>query len=228
MKLKHLQINKFLLRMGEVVRYQNNPHDIVKKSMFAAIEKGHVEFVSYICRANKELIYIYDDVYETKGYIFHFSIECRQEKIYSLIYGLDKETRKKIGLAGTESMKSMLFSACLLSPESRLNHIQGASLQMQRELQWFKEVARMVPSEIHDRRDNVNDLTTHELFTINHKNLKKEAEMSMKGTATSCTVVGALVVTIMFAVAFTVPGGNHSDTGIPLFIDKKLFMVFIV
>ncbi|XP_024174059.1 uncharacterized protein LOC112179809 isoform X2 [Rosa chinensis] len=224
MKLKHLQIIKFLHWMGQAVGSQNN--DIVKKSMFAAIEKGHVEFVRHMCGVNKRLLFeIYD---ETKGPIFHYAIECRQEKIYSLIYGLEKETRKWLGFGGTNSTKTMLFSACQLSPLSQLNHIQGASLQMQRELQWFKEVESMVPSEMHDLGDNVNNLPAGELFTINHKKLMEEAEMSMKGTATSCTVVAALVVTIMFAVAFTVPGGNNGDTGIPVFIDKKLFMVFIV
>jgi hypothetical protein len=41
-------------------------------------------------------------------------------------------------------------------------------------------------------------------------------------------VVGALIVTIMFAAAFTVPGGNNQDTGFPLFLNKKLFMLFII
>ena len=46
-----------------------------------------------------------------------------------------------------------------------------------------------------------------------------KGEKWMKDTASSCTVVGALIVTIMFAAAFTVPGGNDQ---------YKLFMVFIV
>ena len=50
----------------------------------------------------------------------------------------------------------------------------------------------------------------------------------MKDTATSCIVVGALIVTIMFAAVFTVPGGNNQNNGFPIFLNKKLFMVFIV
>ncbi|XP_040367471.1 ankyrin repeat-containing protein ITN1-like [Rosa chinensis] len=56
----------------------------------------------------------------------------------------------------------------------------------------------------------------------------KDAEDSIKGIATSCTVVGALIVTIMFAAAFCVPGGSDSNTGLPIFMDKKLFKIFIV
>jgi hypothetical protein len=79
-------------------------------------------------------------------------------------------------------------------------------------------------------REYLNDdgLTPRELFTKNHIDLKKEEEKWMKGTSTSCTVVGALIVTITFAAAFTVPGGNNQDTGFPIFLDERLFMLFII
>ena len=75
---------------------------------------------------------------------------------------------------------------------------------------------------------NSDGMSPRELFTSDHEKLKKEAEDSMKGTATSCTVVGALIVTIMFAAAFTVPGGNNGGTGEPMFLAKKLFLVFMI
>lgn len=71
-------------------------------------------------------------------------------------------------------------------------------------------------------------MTPRELFTKNHRELAKEGENSMKETATSCTVVGALVITMMFAAAFTVPGGNNGDIGTPIFVDKKAFKIFMV
>jgi hypothetical protein len=77
---------------------------------------------------------------------------------------------------------------------------------------------------------NGDRLKPRELFTKNHKNLMKEGEQWMKDTSTSCTVVGALIVTItiMFVVAFTVPGGYNQNTGIPMFLNEKSFMLFIV
>ena len=65
---------------------------------------------------------------------------------------------------------------------------------------------------------NKQDLTPRELFTENHKDMRKDGEQWMKDTATSCTVVGALIVTIMFAVVFTVPGGNNQNNGFPIFL----------
>jgi cation transporter-like permease len=32
----------------------------------------------------------------------------------------------------------------------------------------------------------------------------------------------------MFAAAFTVPGGNKQDTGFPVFLNEKVFMLFII
>ena len=53
--------------------------------------------------------------------------------------------------------------------------------------------------------------------------MRKDGEQWMKET-TSSTVVGALIVTIMFAVVFTYPGGNDQNNGFPIFLNKKLFM----
>lgn len=68
------------------------------------------------------------------------------------------------------------------------------------------------------------------LFTEDHKNLKDAGEKWMKETANSCSVVAALVITIMFAAAITVPGGNDNKTGFPVFgTDKgKAFLVFAI
>ncbi|KAL6179994.1 hypothetical protein ACLB2K_046664 [Fragaria x ananassa] len=78
---------------------------------------------------------------------------------------------------------------------------------------------------MYERRDRSNDMTARELFTMNHKKLLEDAEISIKGTATSCTVVGALIVTMVFAAAFTVPGGNDGNTGFPMFLNHKLFKI---
>ena len=71
---------------------------------------------------------------------------------------------------------------------------------------------------------NKERLTPRELFTKNHKDIRKDGEQWMKEIVTSCTVVDALIVTIMFAAVFTVPGGNDQNNGFPIFLNKKLFM----
>ena len=69
-------------------------------------------------------------------------------------------------------------------------------------------------------------MIARDLFTKRHKDLAKEGERWMKETATSYTVVDALIVTIMFVVVFTVPGSLRQDTRYPMFLDSKLFVFF--
>ncbi|KAM1513717.1 hypothetical protein ACFX1Q_001362 [Malus domestica] len=110
---------------------------------------------------------------------------------------------------------------------SQIGHIQGAALQMQRELQWFKEVESIAnPKDCESV--NKDDMTPQKVFTENHKELGKEAEKSMKETATSCTVVGALIVTIMFAATFTVLGDNDGKKDVRTFLTSKVFAIFII
>lgn len=48
----------------------------------------------------------------------------------------------------------------------------------------------------------MDDMTAEELFRETHRELMKQGEEWIKSTVSSCSVVGALIMTIMFAVAF--------------------------
>lgn len=75
---------------------------------------------------------------------------------------------------------------------------------------------------------NSSHKTAQTLFTDQHKKLLEEGEKWMKATAESCTVVAALIATIMFSAIFTVPGGYDQYSGIPIYLNRNSFMVFIV
>ena len=70
--------------------------------------------------------------------------------------------------------------------------------------------------------------TPRDLFTYEHKDLKTRGETWMKDTANYCMLVATLIATVVFTAAFTVPGGNNQDTGIPIFLKSKWFMVFFI
>ena len=74
---------------------------------------------------------------------------------------------------------------------------------------------------------NIENKTPKMVFIDAHKDLLKEGQEWMKGTASSSTVVATLIVTMAFAVAFAVPGGNK-DEGKPVLLDKGAFMLFII
>ena len=69
---------------------------------------------------------------------------------------------------------------------------------------------------------NREDETPEEKFKREHKDLQKEGEKWMKDTANYCMIVATLVTTVVFAAAFTVPGGTNQDTGNPYLLEKYL------
>ncbi|PWA67660.1 Ankyrin repeat-containing protein [Artemisia annua] len=75
---------------------------------------------------------------------------------------------------------------------------------------------------------NCDDETPEMVFTREHADLVKEGEKWMKTTAESCSITAALIVTIVFAAAITVPGGSNQETGIPVFKNTSPFTIFAV
>ncbi|KAJ9536747.1 hypothetical protein OSB04_un000051 [Centaurea solstitialis] len=114
-----------------------------------------------------------------------------------------------------------------LGPSNEHNCRTGAALQLQRELQWREELKKVVfPTYITE--ENIFKETPDMVFTREHKNLVKEGENWMKTTAESCSITAALITTIVFAAAITVPGGSNQETGIPLFTQDVAFTIFAI
>ncbi|KAJ6363285.1 hypothetical protein OIU78_003458 [Salix suchowensis] len=58
--------------------------------------------------------------------------------------------------------------------------------------------------------------------------MMKEGEQWMRDTADSCMLVATLIVTVVFAAAFTLPGGNLQDKGTPVFLKEIAFKIFAI
>lgn len=75
---------------------------------------------------------------------------------------------------------------------------------------------------------NFEHRTAQEIFTETHKNLIKDAREWLISTSQSCSVVAALIATVAYTSATTVPGGNNQNTGFPIFESQRNFMVFAI
>ncbi|KAG7946513.1 hypothetical protein I3843_14G043200 [Carya illinoinensis] len=210
----HVQIRGLLSCMCEAIATLNITQEMINfdfaPAIFRAIIRGNFEFVFHIVKANPDLLWIRDN-YQTG--IFQHAVRSRQPEIFSLIYGL-KEKNALLRYIDVDG-NNILHIAGMLEITPIDLRIAGAALQMQKEVQWFKEVESICPPIIRE--------------TINREGiLRKEGERWMKETTTSCSMVGALIVTMMFAVAFTILGGNNQDKGLPILVHDKLFKIFIV
>ncbi|XP_002509752.3 uncharacterized protein LOC8265453 isoform X1 [Ricinus communis] len=195
----------------------------VYQAFFTAIRRGVIEVVVEMIKANSTLLTVVDR--NLRG-ILMLAVAHRQEKVFSLVYVLD--TYKYMLISGIDKDKNnLLHIAANLAPSRRLDRISGAALQMQRELQWYKEVESIV-SPLSKEYLNILEQRPTEIFSQSHIQLVADGEKWMKETATSCSVVGALIITIMFTAAFTVPGGNNQESGFPVFLHEKSFIIFII
>ncbi|KAB2610465.1 hypothetical protein D8674_018497 [Pyrus ussuriensis x Pyrus communis] len=247
MKLVHERVQQFLPLMCKAVRKEDMNYYQERKleeALCVATEQGHVEYITNFLRySSYPVLKVGNQKFQS---LFQIAAECRHYNVYNIICeflrrpdkdGLDKS---ESGLHSDELKEeveyvdnlgnNMLHTVAMITPLSQIDHIQGATLQMQRELQWFKEVKSIAePKDCESV--NKDNKTPRKVFKENHKELGKEAEKSMKETATACTVVGSLIITIMFAAAFTVPSENDKNdekTDLPTFLTNKVFTIFIV
>ncbi|XP_068636204.1 ankyrin repeat-containing protein ITN1-like, partial [Aristolochia californica] len=105
--------------------------------------------------------------------------------------------------------------------------IPGAALQMQWEIKWFKFVKSSMQPHFFMRLNN-KGRTAKEIFTETHRELVKEGGEWLNNTSKSCSVVAALIASVAFAAAVTVPGGVRKDEGTPLLEGRLGFDMFAI
>ncbi|KAI9081494.1 hypothetical protein K1719_036515 [Acacia pycnantha] len=219
-KLLHAQADKILDLVCKNAG-RSDQVSVIADALFLAAEEGNVEFVLRLSKANPDLLLIGNNAYQN---IFYSAVGNRQARVFNLIHGL----RFKDAVVTSKDIygDTLLHVAAAQAPAPVLNSIYGPTLQMQSELQWFTRVESLIPPTIRGVRNN-NGMTAEELFKKEHQDLMKQGEKWVKTTAASCSVVGTLIVTIMFTAAFTVPGGNDQTFGFPLLIKQPFFKAFI-
>ncbi|WOG90992.1 hypothetical protein DCAR_0310240 [Daucus carota subsp. sativus] len=191
--------------------------------LFVAAKLGNTRFILELLRLYPELVWKLDQENRT---IFHIAVLYRQESVYNLLFQIGSTMHQIISLKDMNN-NNIVHLAAMKPEQNRLLANTGAGLQMQSEVQWFKEVQSMVHPSLREAR-NSQGQTPQELFTEQHADLVEKGERWMKETLSQCMVVAALIATIMFAAAFTLPGGNNQVTGHPIYRGKRVFILFII
>ncbi|KAI7757481.1 LOW QUALITY PROTEIN: hypothetical protein M8C21_019272 [Ambrosia artemisiifolia] len=194
-----------------------------RRQLFEAVLQDTHEVVDAILFKSPATINYNDE----EGYnIIQLSIINRAEKVYNLIHHIIERKESYRDLIDY-SENNLVHLAGRLAPSFILERTTGAALQLQRELLWYEEVKKLkFPLEL--RNMNKNMETPQMVFTREHRDLIKEGENWIKKTAESCSITAALIVTVVFAAAITVPGGSNQESGIPVFKKETAFLVFAV
>uniref|UniRef100_A0A5B7APG1 Uncharacterized protein n=1 Tax=Davidia involucrata TaxID=16924 RepID=A0A5B7APG1_DAVIN len=141
LKLKNIQALELLKRMSKQVSTFDSSQieaSAVINAIKLASQFGTVELFVEMVKANPALLRVNSKSLN----VFHLAIANRQEKTWNLIYGLGARKSSDWGTVTDGDSNTMLHAAGKLAPANRLNNISGAAMQMQWELQWFKDCCR--------------------------------------------------------------------------------------
>ncbi|KAI3921537.1 hypothetical protein MKW98_013471 [Papaver atlanticum] len=199
---------------------------------------GIIEIFKALFSTNLYLEDVKDN--EERG-LFQIAIVSRQESIFEYISDLGQRNQNIALLDNVGNNTLHCAGLWLQSPHLDKAHIparfwmqprqldkaHGPALQMQREIQWFEEVERVVPPRYREAK-NYEKITPKDLFSLHHKGLAEQGEKWMKDTSHACMLVTTLIATVMFAAAFTLPGGSDQNTGRSLIATSAAFKVFVV
>ncbi|KAL1324438.1 hypothetical protein HN51_034598 [Arachis hypogaea] len=214
-EIAHSRISKPLLKesISEASHFKNYT------PLLMAAGSGIVEIVEKIIDMNPEAI---SHVSQDEHNVLHMAVKHRQLKIFNLIKR--NSAFKSLIHRITGEGRTLLHQVARMEfyKEQRL---PGVAFQLQDELRWYERVRRIVPPHylMHCDKDG---LTAKDVLEMEHQDMHKEAKSWIKETAQSCSTVAVLVATVVFAAAYTIPGGSQNGT--PVFFGSRVFLFFTI
>ncbi|KAI3751606.1 hypothetical protein L2E82_22696 [Cichorium intybus] len=230
--LKNIWENIMKLPTAKIDEILRGPADQIMKDkypsrvLFVAAEMGNTAFIVELIRQHPERVLELND---NKESIFHVAISHRHSGVFSLLHRIgsikafiinleDEEGNNMLHLVGMPKKKGII--------SSQSEDIEGPILQMRQELQWSKEIRRILPPSLKEKKNKAG-VTPHELFVENHKKLVSEGVDWIKKASSDLMVVAVLTAGITFAAGITFVGGYNQDTGKPVFSQNKYFNGFL-
>ncbi|KAF8036151.1 hypothetical protein BT93_C1987 [Corymbia citriodora subsp. variegata] len=228
-KLRHMAALELTKQVCIAISYKNiigiTDFFDMKFLLYQATIRGVNEFIKCCIQFFPELIW--SSPYG-KRLIAH-AVAFHQERILGLFLKVNSTNELSLLTMPTwQESSDMMWAAVQYTPMvNRLTNVAGAAFEMQREIQWYKAVEEWVISSV--RTEIVdNKKLFWQIFVENRNELLKNGEKWAKDTSNSCMLVSTLIATVLFAAAFTIPGGNDNNTGVPLLLGQNSFMVFTI
>ncbi|XP_031249211.1 uncharacterized protein LOC116107057 [Pistacia vera] len=176
-----------------------------------------------------------------------------QKEIFDLVKEMNIPMKKLVRGIDKYGYTILHYAGDMASDNADIH--RGPAYYLQEELKWYKSVEKLAPTHFamlrvtakddnkeekkdtakddnkeekkDDNKEKKNFYNCKELFDLKHDKLLKEAQKWVKETSQSCSAVAVLVATVVFAVAYTVPGG-FNEKGYPVFLNNNFFMFFTV
>ncbi|RWR75614.1 serine/threonine-protein phosphatase 6 regulatory ankyrin repeat subunit B-like protein [Cinnamomum micranthum f. kanehirae] len=202
---------------------ESDKEDVKEKSPFlVAAKMGVTEMVAEILDKFPVAI---DDMNQEKKNAVLLAVENRQPSVYHYLQGRYPKKESIFQKVDGEGNSALHLAASF--GHNRPWLIPGAALQMQWELKWYKFIKDSMPRHFFAHLNSKRQ-TPKEVLTETHKELVRVSSKWLTNTAESCSVVAALIATVAFASATTLPGGVKQDVGTPVFEGEPSFDMFAI
>ncbi|RWR75616.1 Ankyrin repeat-containing domain-containing protein [Cinnamomum micranthum f. kanehirae] len=202
---------------------ESDKEDMKEKSPFlVAAKMGVTEMVAEILDKFPVAI---DDMNQEKKNAVLLAVENRQPSVYH--YLLERYPKKESLFQKVDNEGNSALHLAASFSQNRPWLIPGAALQMQWELKWYKFIKDSMPRHFFARLNSKRQ-TPKEVLTDTHRELVRVSGKWLTSTAESCSVVAALIATVAFASATTLPGGVKQDIGTPVFEGEASFDMFAI
>ncbi|PWA39620.1 ankyrin repeat-containing domain, PGG domain, Gag-polypeptide of LTR copia-type [Artemisia annua] len=153
-----------------------------------ALEHDTSEAIEEITECFPQAIWTKNNGY----YPTQFAIVNRCEKVYNFLVHRVTDNKQLHKVSVDKDENNLLHLAGRLAPIEKLNLVSGAALQMQRDLQWFREVEKfLIPK--HKKAKNRKQETPIMVFRREHKELRKEAWILIPIAALTCLPIASFV-----------------------------------
>ncbi|BBH10268.1 Ankyrin repeat family protein [Prunus dulcis] len=166
------------------------------------------------------------DINAERKNVVMVAVENRQLHVYRLLLSKNIPNKDHMFSKVDNKGNSVLHLAARLGDHQPWL-IHGPAFQMQWEIKWYRIVKTSMPPRFFPRFNRENK-TAKDIFKETHKELVKAGAAWLTKASESCTVMGALIATVAFATATTVPGGIKEITGRPTLENLPAFDIFAI
>ncbi|RZC93687.1 hypothetical protein C5167_016315 [Papaver somniferum] len=197
-----------------------------ERPIILATKLGIIEMVKEIIEAYPESIELTDE--KAGRNLLHLAAEYRHESIIEFLKSSSSNSKRNLDMlvVGIDRDGNTPLHAAANLGKHKPWHIRGDAQWMQWECVWFQRIKRLLPQHMLTMK-NCNNQNASQVFTETHRDLRQQGERWLKEGAGNCMLVSALIATVMFASAFTVPGGYDPQSGRPVLLKNQGFGPFL-
>ncbi|KAI3879612.1 hypothetical protein MKW92_000107 [Papaver armeniacum] len=199
---------------------------VKERPIILATKLGIIEMFKEIIDVYPESIEVTDE--EAGRNLLHLAAEYRHESIIDFLKSSSTNSKRNLDMlvVGIDKDGNTPLHAAAKLGTHKPWHIRGAAQWMQWECVWFQRIKHLLPPHMLIMK-NSNNQYAYQVFTETHRDLREQGERWLKEGTNNCIVISALLATVMFASAFTTPGGNDSHSGRPVLLKNQDFEPFL-